>query len=624
MSRAFEEHAQNGAAVRRGSSRASGQFVCANGALCAFWLLIFSVAAAGQAPRKEVVVVTGTYEPIPLEEADRSVRRLEVNDEQRLLSNTLLDFLNRDSSVDLRQRGQNNIQTDVSIRGGTFGQTLILLNGMRLNDVQSGHHSMDVPVPLETMERIEVLKGSGSTHYGSDAIGGVVHFITKAPEVNEFRLRGALGNFGVNQERAIATLARSTWSQQFAFSRDFSTGFIPNRDYRNMSVSSSTSIRTALGNSSFLLAHADRPFGAEQFYGNFNSWERTKTWFASGNQSIGERTNIGFGFRRHTDLFVLYRDRPQVFTNRHAVESYQLNFRRTEPLSPNVKLHWGAEGLHDSIVSNNLGTHSRGRGAGYVALDVRALQRFSFSAGAREEIYASQRQFSPTVAGGFWISPQFKLRASVSRAFRLPTFTDLYYHDPANLGSPDLKPESATSYEAGLDWNSGGRFKADVAVFQRREHNGIDYVRRSNTDIWRATNFQDLRFTGVESSLSARLSRTHLVNLGYTWLHGAQDQLSGVFSKYSFNYPRHLGIAGWTSVLPGGLMGRVRIGAVERYGRDPYAVVDAYVARTTGRMHPFLQLTNLTDAAYQEIFGVAMPGFGMVGGVEILVFQGKK
>ncbi|MBK5294361.1 MAG: TonB-dependent receptor [Acidobacteriia bacterium] len=590
-----------------------------------YWLLILTAAAAGQTPRKEVVVVTGTYEPIPLEEADRSVRQLMVNEEQRLVSNTLVDLLNLDSSVDLRQRGQNNMQTDVSIRGGTFGQTLVLLNGMRLNDVQSGHHSMDVPVPLETMERIEVLKGSGSTHYGSDAIGGVVHFITKPPEIAEFRLRGALGNFGVNQERAVATMVRSMWSQQFAFSRDFSTGFIPNRDYRNMSVSSSTSLRTALGNTSILLALSDKPFGAEQFYGNFNSWERTKTWFASGTQSIGERTNIGFAFRRHTDLFVLYRDRPQVFTNRHAAESYQANFRRTEPLGQNVKLHWGVEGLHDSIESNNLGSHSRGRGAGYAALDVRALQRFSFSVGAREEVYGSaESQFSPTVAGGFWISPQLKLRASISRAFRLPTFTDLYYHDPANVGSPDLKPESATSYEFGLDWNSGGRFKVDAAVFQRREKNGIDYVRRSPTDIWRATNFQSLQFTGVEAALHARLRRTHLVDFRYTWLHGAQDQLDGIMSKYSFNYPRHLGIAGWQSVLPAGLLGRVKVGAVQRFGRDPYAVVDAYVARAKGRIHPFLQLTNLTDASYQEIFGVAMPGFGIVGGVEILVFQGKK
>src|SRR6185295_16125897 len=134
---------------------------------------------------QQSVVVTGVYEPVPLEEADRSVRSFPVNDEQRLLTNTVTDFLNQEPSVDLRQRGQNNIQTDVSIRGANFGQTLVLLNGFRMNDPQSGHHNMDLPVPLESVDRIEVLKGSGSTLYGSDAIGGVVQLITRVPSFSQ-------------------------------------------------------------------------------------------------------------------------------------------------------------------------------------------------------------------------------------------------------------------------------------------------------------------------------------------------------------------------------------------------------------------------------------------------------
>ena len=581
---------------------------------------------AAQAPqRRDEVVVTGQYEPVPLEEAERSVHVVAVDAERRLLSNTVVDFLNLDSSIDLRQRGQNNIQTDVSIRGGTFGQTLVLLDGMRLNDVQSGHHNMDLPLPVESMERIEVLKGSGSTLYGSDAIGGVIHFITKAPEVNELRVRTGAGNFGVNQQRATASLLRSNWSQQLSFSRDFSSGFIENRDYRNLAAASTSRLRTALGTSTVLLGHADKPFGAEQYYGRFNSWERTKTWFASLNQGLGERTTAGFAFRRHTDLFVLYRDRPQVFTNRHAVESFQANFRRAEPLGQNAKLHWGVEGLRDAIESNNLGTHSRARGAGYLALDVRALRRFSFSVGAREEIYgAGEKQFSPTAAAGVWFTSRLKLRASVSRAFRLPSFTDLYYHDPANVGSPDLRPESAVSYEGGLDWNAGGALKGEVTLFHRRERDGIDFVRRSLTDLWRATNFQSLRFTGLEAGVTARVKRTHLLNFRYTGLHGAQNQLDGVFSRYTFNYPSHIGVAGWQSALPGGLVARARVGAVQRFARDPYAVLDVYLARARGRVNPFVQLTNLTDSVYQEIFGVAMPGRAAVAGVEIGLFSRAK
>ncbi|MCP5120640.1 MAG: TonB-dependent receptor, partial [bacterium] len=296
--------------------------------------------AQQQASRRDVVVVTGSYEPVPLEEMERPVTVLDTDGDARLLSHTVVDFLKLDPSIDLRQRGQNNIQGDISIRGSTFGQTLVLVDGQRMNDVQTGHHDLSRPRAPEASERVEVLKGSGSALYGSDAVGGVVNFITRAPEVNEFRLRGGVGSFGSNHQQGTIGLVRKDWSQQLYFSRDFSTGFQENRDYRNLSLTSRTGFRTGLGNSSVVLGFSDRPFGAEQFYGNFNSWERTKTWFGSGRQSIGERTTVAFTYRRHTDLFVLFRDRPQVFTNRHGSFTYQGTVRRWEPIGRNAKLHY--------------------------------------------------------------------------------------------------------------------------------------------------------------------------------------------------------------------------------------------------------------------------------------------
>lgn len=573
---------------------------------------------------KETIVITGAYEPMPLEEAERRVAVREVRGENALVSNTVIDFLNLDPSVDLRQRGPNNIQTDVSIRGSTFGQTLVLLNGLRLNDVQSGHHNMNIPVPLDAIERIEVLKGSGSTLYGSDAVGGVIHFIARPPEASEFRLRGALGNFGVNQQRVSAAYVRNGFSQQLAGWRDFSSGFMPNRDYRNSALSSTTNFRSALGGTEILLAAADRPFGADRFYGNFDSWERTKTWYAGARQGFGERTSANFMFRRHTDLFVLYRYRPEVFTNRHATESYQGSLRRWDPLGANGKLHYGAEVFHDSIVSTNLGIHDRARTAGYVAYDLRALRRFSFNLGARHEVYGSLNgEFSPTASLGAWLSPRWKLRASVSRAFRLPTFTDLYYRDPANIGSPDLRPESAVTYEGGLDLFAADNVRAELTVFHRRERDGIDFVRTSPADLWRATNFQSLRFTGVETGLSVRAARRHMLDLRYTGLHGAQDHLSGVQSRYTFNYPSHFGIASWQAALARGVIARARVACIQRYARDPYTLVDFYAARARGRLRPFLQLTNIGNSAYEEIFGVPMPGRSIAGGMELVVYTGR-
>jgi iron complex outermembrane receptor protein len=293
-------------------------------------------------------------------------------------------------------------------------------------------------------------------------------------------------------------------------------------------------------------------------------------------------------------------------------------------LGRNGKLHYGVEGLRDAIGSNNLGRHSRARGAGYLAADLRAVDRFSFTLGGRLEAYSSaETQFSPTAAMGIWLSPRLKLRGSVSRAFRLPTFTDLYYHDPANRGSPELRPESAWSYEAGIDWNAGGKLRAELTWFYRREKDGIDYVRRSPDDLWRATNFQRLNFAGLEAGVATTLARHHRLDVRYTLLNGSQNLTPGYASRYVFNYPRHSGIVGWQAALPGGFVVRSRIGVVERYQRDPYGVWDVYAARAKGRIHPFVQLTNLSDTSYQEIPGVAMPGRGILGGIEIVVYTSR-
>jgi len=149
---------------------------------------------------------------------------LAVETERRILFNDATGFLRLDPSVDVQARGPNNIQTDVSIRGGAFGQTLVLWNGLRLNDAQTGHHNLDTPIPLESLDHIEILKGSGSTLYGSDAVGGVVNFISQPPDSSEARLRTSVGNFGVNQQHLELLTAQKGWTEDLAADRDFLIG----------------------------------------------------------------------------------------------------------------------------------------------------------------------------------------------------------------------------------------------------------------------------------------------------------------------------------------------------------------------------------------------------------------
>lgn len=588
------------------------------------WLVIVLSTCCLCAQQQDSIVVTGTAEPIPLAEADRDVSSLSIPEQQRPLYDSWFDLLSLDPSLDLEERAPGGFMADLSIRGATFGQTLVLLNGLRLDDVQTGHFNLDLPIPLEMISGMEILKGSGSTLYGSDAIGGVVNVIAKPLDQNELRLLAGGGNFGFNEQHAVASFGEGWWREELAGARDFSTGFMPDRDYRNLALSSLSELKSHLGAGSILFAYSDRPYGANQFYGPYPSWERIKTWFISAHQNLGDKAEASFAYRRHTDLFVLFRDDPQIYTNRHIEDTWQGDLRRHDKLPLHGVISYGVEGLSEAIHSTNLGIHSRTRGSGYVFYDLRSVRRYSLSLGIREEVYgAHQVATSPSASGAVWLSARFKLRASASRAFRLPSFTDLYYSDPSNLGNPNLKPESAVSYDAGLDAYLRPKLHAFVTVFQRHDKNVIDYVAPPGSTVYTATNFDNLTFSGVETGLAWDPHSGQHVAVTFSGLHGVNGSADIAEAKYTFNYPVESGVVEWRGFIGKRVIGRTRLGVVERLERNPYAVWDASASYATGPVRPFLQLTNIANADYQELPGIAMPSRTIMGGCEFYVFGGR-
>jgi len=571
----------------------------------------------------EVVVVTGTFEPVPLSEANRSVEVLDTQ-QQPLLHNSVIDYLKTDSSLDLEQRGLDGVQADLSIRGANFEQSLVLLNGLRINDAQSGHHDMDIPVPLDSLSRIEVLHGAGSTLYGADAMGGAVNFITASPANTEVRASLGAGNFGFNQQGLELSYLGAGFSELIAGNRDFSTGFRPDRDYRSSALSSETRFKTAWGETDALVAGSDRPFGADQFYGDFSSWERTKGWFGSVSQAINKDTSLAFGYRRHSDEFVLIRDDPSLYENNHVSQSWQAALRRSD-FWQGLRFAYGLDADGDQIDSNNLGQHARNREAGYLNVDFERFRRVFVSLGAREEGFSGGRtEFAPAVAASAWLGKGLRLRGSVSRGFRLPTYTDLYYRDPANIGNPFLKPESAWDFEAGPEWNPGGRISLQGTVFNRRERNDIDYVRSSLNSPWQATNISRIAFLGGESLVKVRVRSSQEIKLGYTVLTSSQQLPVGITSKYVFNYPVHNAVFSWIGQYKKLFAVRTQVGSTQRVGQDAYAIWDLDMARSQGLIRPYLRFSNLGNTSYQEIPGVVMPGRSVIGGVELVWSREEK
>ncbi len=136
----------------------------------------------------EDLVVLGSAVPVPLAESSVSVMVLPVEGKTLSLESPQ-ELLRQDSSVYLEERGAGGGQADLVLRGGTFEQALVLLNGFRIDDSQTAHHNLDLPVPLDAMDSIQVLHGAGSTLHGADALSGVVDFLTAAPAANSLRLR---------------------------------------------------------------------------------------------------------------------------------------------------------------------------------------------------------------------------------------------------------------------------------------------------------------------------------------------------------------------------------------------------------------------------------------------------
>jgi outer membrane cobalamin receptor len=149
---------------------------------------------------------------------------------RRLPIVSVADALRLIASIDVRSRGPFDVQSDFSFRGAAFGQALVLVDGVRLNDAQSGHHNSDIPVPLEVIERIEVLLGTGSSLHGADATGGTVNIITR-PNGRRLLANVAAGQHGLVDASATLGTTRGHIGHVVSGSFSRSDGFMPARDH---------------------------------------------------------------------------------------------------------------------------------------------------------------------------------------------------------------------------------------------------------------------------------------------------------------------------------------------------------------------------------------------------------
>ncbi len=478
-------------------------------ALLLLTLPILVPAAYAQDPVRETVVVTAAAMPIPFGTVTRALTVITREQIAQLPVHTVADILRLAASVDVRARGERGVQTDFAVRGAHFGQMLMLVDGVRLNDAQSGHHNGDVPVPLDAIERIEVLHGPGSSLFGADAFGGTINVITRndaAPA--SLTVQG--GSFGLVAGRGQVGFERGAVRQVVAASADHSDGFMFERGYATAGFSSRTSIGTRSG---LFVSYLWKDFGANGFYGNAPSHEWTNQTLLAADHRFGSRAGWQLSgdasYRTHGDHFLFNVTRPGVAENRHRTHAVLGSLKASRSVREHTTLTAGVEGGGDWIRSSNLGDHTSGRVSAFGewrhAVNARDAGRGQRARRSLHRVRHRRGVPAPASAGGR--RPACACAPRPARAFRVPTFTERYYQDPANWARPDVHPETAWAGDAGADLFFAGGFSASGTVFGRLEHDVIDWLRPTPADRWRTYNIRDVDTLGVELSVQKGAGR---------------------------------------------------------------------------------------------------------------------
>ena len=383
---------------------------------------------------------------------------------------SLADLLNYVANIDLVQRGGHGVLADISIRGGSSDQTAILLNGINISNPQTGHYSLDIPINLSDIERIEILHGPSALVYGSSAFSGGINIITqkKVNYKGYINVESGMHNLKGIEVRGATKTGIATHSLSVGYNS--SDGYIENSDYDLYNIFWQTNL--TLKNESkidFQLGYNDKKYGANTFYTAAfpNQYEQTSTYLGTIKGEFGSKLKIVpiLYWNRHHDQFDLIRD-----------SDYGRNFHRNDTYGANLILSYrsilgntslGGEIRREDIMSTKLGlpmaqahrkyTKYQDRTLASVALEhTISIQQFTLSGGAifNHNTLDYDKKIYPSVSVSYLPVDELKIYTSWSKSSRLPTYTELWYTTETHEGNPGLKTETSESVELGFKYKN--------------------------------------------------------------------------------------------------------------------------------------------------------------------------
>lgn len=581
-----------------------------------FFFFLFPTLLLSQEELKEVYLET-TLLDLPFSENFRSVQILDKETIEKSGVKQVTELLQQIAGVDIRQRGVYGTQADLYIRGGSFEHTLLLIDGIKLDDPQTGHHTLNFDIPVQAIERIEIIKGPAARVYGQNAYTGAINIITKKNLEDAINLETLFGSYGQVHVSANMAMQAKTSSHFLQVSKQTSDGYRYNTDFDNTSLLCKNNFNLAKLPMSFIGIYKDRKFGANGFYATPEATEQYEEVqsslfaFSTDWRQKDWTFESKISWRRNQDLYLYDRNAPQNYRNLHITNKLAAQFEASY-FSNLGRTKMGIDIAEVWITSNNLGNHSRFTSTFFVEQIFELFQNRIYITPGIAVSYFSDFNFHsfPGLDIGYRLNEKATIYGNLGHTYRIPTYTDLYYVDPTTFGNENLKSETASSQEIGTHFLFSD-LKVSLAVFHRESKNLIDYVKMKEEALWEAINTRRVNTKGVDFSLTYPFKLSGLsqnFSFGYTYLEDKISDVSNPFSKYSINSLKHH----ITSILQIQALPYFYQNIVYKYAQrtfgSGYQVIDVQFNYSTHQWKFGIQCNNLLDTEYTESNLVPMPG----------------
>jgi iron complex outermembrane receptor protein len=613
----------------------------------------------------EEVQVTGRRSQAVFSDVSRAISVIRQEEIEKAGIRSFQDLLEFVSNADIRQRGNNGIQADVSIRGGSFDHTMVLVNGINFSDPQTGHVSFDVPVDVEAIQRIEILEGSAARVLGPGAFTGAVNIITNRGNDKLLQVQQAVGGFGYERTHLLAMFHTAGIGHTVSLSRSSSDGYMKNTDFSLQNLYYRGNLELYHTTFDFQTGYQHKHFGAAGFYSpRFpDQYEEADVWIGSLKVTTGTRVKItpAVYWRRRKDYFILVRDNPSFYRNFHLTDVYgsSLNISFGKKI---LSSSLGFDIRSENILSNNIGfddphpvpvkgwdsvyytkRYSRTNLAYYQEHHLE-FDRLHVTTGFMFNLntaYPDKPALFPGIDIRVDLFRKSAVFFSINRALHLPTFTDMFYTDPVNAGNFDLEPNRMVSYEGGIKY-SGTFVKLCISEFYQSGRDMIDWLWSYEKSRFSPVNLDTYKGWGTSASLIIdipeyapvyRMISRISVN---TMAMGIKKSVPDSVSKY-YNLRDKLSVSviqnltkkisfSWNVSYQDRNGEMIRYNAVDKsYNTAPYKpfwLLDAAVNGRWKYLEMFVEISNILNTQYIDTGSVTQPGTCLKAGL-VLKLQAK-